>query len=538
MNESITYEVLQAVIDCRTTEFILCAGSRNVSFVEALSREERLTTYYCPEERSAAYFALGRSRLTQRPTAVITTSGSAAAELLPAAIEAYYSGVPLILITADRPRSFRGSGAPQAAEQVGLFGHYAQIALDIGPEDKCTLSSWNRRGPIHLNVCLEEHQSQPKFQGKQLSINTSYFYSTEREKAASHLQNGNEMLNRFFEQTEKPLVIVSTLNPNEQETAAQFLMHLNAPVLLEGVSGLREDPRLKHLHVHGREQLLQNSHEMGYSVDGVLRIGGVPTHRVWRDLESFKNRIKVCSLSFLPFSGLSWSRAVIEFPIDKFLAQYQIPRQYESTAVEPWFELEKLCQQKLIALFNEEPAAEPSLVHFLSNLIPPHSHVYLGNSLPIREWDLAATSKQNHFRVRANRGINGIDGQISTFLGLSSPERENWALIGDLTTLYDMAGFWIHQQLPSMQITVVVINNGGGQIFSRLFESKKMLNEHTLSFEPLANMWGFSYQRLEQIPAQLMEESARFLEIVPDVHATKRFWEKFSRLNQSILLVS
>ena len=146
MNETITYQVLQAAIDCGVREFVMCAGSRNSSFVEALRIEERLTTYYWPEERSAAFFALGRSKQMQRPVAVVTTSGTAAGELLPAAMEAHYTGVPLILITADRPKRFCGSGAPQSAEQDKLFGVYTPFFQDIAQEDGCDLSGWDRLG--------------------------------------------------------------------------------------------------------------------------------------------------------------------------------------------------------------------------------------------------------------------------------------------------------------------------------------------------------------------------------------------------------
>jgi 2-succinyl-5-enolpyruvyl-6-hydroxy-3-cyclohexene-1-carboxylate synthase len=105
-------------------DFCVCGGSRNAPLIAAITAAEARTWSFV-DERSAAFFALGRAKLTGRPTAVVTTSGTAAAELLPAAIEAYYSGVPLILITADRPARYRGTGAPQAIEQEGLFGIYA-----------------------------------------------------------------------------------------------------------------------------------------------------------------------------------------------------------------------------------------------------------------------------------------------------------------------------------------------------------------------------------------------------------------------------
>ena len=142
-------------------DFCVCGGSRNAPLIASLGvrrsavgegnatpHAERLTpnVFSFVDERSAAFFALGRAKLTDRPVAVITTSGTAAAELLPAAIEAHYAGVPLILITADRPARYRGTGAPQAIEQEGLYGVYAARDAD----------RWTRTGPLHINVEFDE----------------------------------------------------------------------------------------------------------------------------------------------------------------------------------------------------------------------------------------------------------------------------------------------------------------------------------------------------------------------------------------------
>ena len=134
-------KVIERVRGLGVVDFCVCGGSRNAPLIAALG-----TGYTFVDERSAAFFALGRAKRDGRPVAVITTSGTAAAELLPAAVEAFYSGVPLILITADRPARFRGSGAPQSIEQVGLFGVYATADIE----------RWNRRVPLHINVEFDE----------------------------------------------------------------------------------------------------------------------------------------------------------------------------------------------------------------------------------------------------------------------------------------------------------------------------------------------------------------------------------------------
>jgi 2-succinyl-5-enolpyruvyl-6-hydroxy-3-cyclohexene-1-carboxylate synthase len=134
-------EIIERVRGLGVIDFCICGGSRNAPLIAALA-----TGYTFVDERSAAFFALGRAKRDGRPVAVITTSGTAAAELLPAAVEAFYSGVPLVLITADRPARFRGTAAPQSIEQIGLFGVYAATDID----------RWNRRTPLHINVEFDE----------------------------------------------------------------------------------------------------------------------------------------------------------------------------------------------------------------------------------------------------------------------------------------------------------------------------------------------------------------------------------------------
>lgn len=531
MNEEITYQVLQACISCGATEFVVCPGSRNSSFVEALRLEGKLTTYYWPEERSAAFFALGRSKRTQRPVAVVTTSGTAAAELLPATMEAFYSGIPLILITADRPQSFRGSGSPQSAEQVGLYGHYVQFCLDV-PEDAAgALKKWQRKIPVHLNVCLDEPQKQPQFKGKQLLLDGAPFAVPEDD-----CKEPLEIFHHFLEQVHYPLAIVSTLLSESRESVVQLLLKLEIPVLLEGISGLREDPRLQPFSIQRTEKILETAHTSGYPVDGILRIGGIPTHRIWRDLEYLEGKVKVCGLSELPFSGLSWTRCIAQAPLGLMLKNYSPKEHFNWQSADKWMAKEQAFTIKLHELFEEEPEAEPSLIYALSQAIPSDAHVYLGNSLPIREWDMAAVRENKRWQVYANRGVNGIDGQISTFLGLSVPDVENWGIFGDLTTLYDMAAFWILPQLHGIPLKVVVINNGGGKIFEKLYAFREMLNEHQLSFQPLAEMWNMDYTCVREFQNFVNTPSRQLIEIQPDAAATTRFWSKYLALDHHLQL--
>lgn len=495
-NEALVLDVLQAIVSRGVTEFCVCPGGRCAPLVAALKREPALKKHYWFEERSAGFFALGRARATGRPVAVVTTSGTAAGELLPAVMEAHYTGTPLLVVTADRPRRFRQSGAPQTAEQVGLYGVYAQQEWDLAAGESISLMSWKGTGPAHVNVCFEE-PLQIHYEGKLKPVEAVKFEEPLPDKTS---------LDQFFENVKNPLAIVSTLKPQDRQAVVDFLVKLKIPVYLEGPSGIRENTALQQQRVTSVDS----------SYDGILRIGGVPTLRFWRDLEEMEGKIAVCSISDVPFSGLSWA-SVICGPVGPFFSAYQTDR----TFIYP----QQASRDKLEALFASEPDAEPSVVNAISKTIPHDAHVYLGNSLPIREWDLAATWEDRGFQITASRGLNGIDGQISTFLGMCDPERDNWAILGDLTTLYDMAGPWILQQMPDLNVTIVIINNSGGKIFSRLFPDEEFQNPHGLTFEPLAKMWGLHYSR----NAHNASGKQRLLEMIPDNAATDRFWERYKQ---------
>jgi len=153
-------DIAQQVIDqCLAKgvrEFVVCSGARNLPLISALVRYEDVVIWSHFEERAAGFYALGRMMDTREPCAVITTSGTAVAELLPSVVESFYQGRPLLVISADRPSSYRNSGAPQAIEQPGMFGNYVGRCVDIEHNVASLFDGWSGRQPWHLNVCLDE----------------------------------------------------------------------------------------------------------------------------------------------------------------------------------------------------------------------------------------------------------------------------------------------------------------------------------------------------------------------------------------------
>ena len=449
--------VIDKVRAAGVREFCVCAGSRNAPLLAILGASSS-PLFSFVDERSAAFFALGRIKQHGQPVAVVTTSGTAAAELLPAAIEAYYSGLPLILITADRPARFRGTAAPQSIEQIGIFGIYAETSLE----------TWSRVRPLHLNVEFEDTAPTP----------------------------------RPSPPAARPLVIVGSLAPRHHARVRDFLRTLNAPTYAEPLSGLREDDTLP--LITAGERMIARA-----SFDRVIRIGNVPTLRYWRDLESLA--LPVTHYSDLPFAGLT--RGDVH-PIDA-LPELRGDRD------EDFFARDREFAQRFAQILDAEPASELAMFRELSRELPRGARVYLGNSLPIREWDLAATREPKGFVYEANRGANGIDGQLSTFLGWAAPDRENVCIVGDLTAIYDLGAPWIAPQLDA-RFRIVIVNNGGGRIFGRVASLRSMdaevrariiENVHDVRFADWAAMWNVDVTELR-----------------PDDDASKRAWQRYDEL--------
>ena len=467
MSAKLATAIVGACANAGVREFCVCAGARNVSIIVALERSTGCRCWHFYDERSAAFFALGRMMLTGSPVAVVTTSGTAVAELLPATIEGFYQSLPLVLLTADRPTRYRGSGAPQAIEQSGIFSGYARF-LDVEGElgeAESFLDRAVRAGrPAHVNVCLEE----PDRAEIDATEGVEFLHAGKVELE----QQDPGLLEVFLEEPAGLLVMLGNLRDDERAGLLEFLQALGAPVLAEAGSGLRE--KLPGLAVR----------EVPDDVRKVLRIGGVPSHRFWRDLES-KPDVRVLSVSRGRFSGLARSSEVIGSvdwqAIDPPAVGYSRPiAELEVEGELRWFRI-------------------------LSQNIPSGSKVLIGNSLPIREWNLAATFEDRGLQCFSCRGANGIDGQLSASLGLASDQEETWAIVGDLTALYDLGAPWILKQLDASKVHIVVINNGGGMIFAKLpglanlsdGERGAIENNHGVRLKGWADMWGLGYQQVD-----------------------------------------
>lgn len=516
-NLELASSLFSALAASGVREAVVCGGSRNAPLIVAIAGRDDVHLWSHFEERSAGFFALGRARATHAPVAVITTSGTAAAELLPAAIEAHYSGVPLILVTADRPQSHRGTGAPQAIEQAGLFGPYA-VRADLAVGAGLSLPPWDRRGPLHLNVAFDE----PLIEG-QLAIERGDPIPAARPKWIDSADAARRV-GEFLESHPDTLLLAGALDESEREEVAGLAKRSRLPLYAEPLSGLRQRPVLGN-RLEAGERILPFA-----GAGAVLRLGGVPVCRFWRDLDEARLDVPVLSVSSLPFSGLARGE---HLPCDLGATLQRVDvKPSLNTAIRR----DRAMSIVLDQLLRRERTSEPGMIRALSEIIPEGSLVFLGNSLAIREWDLAARRDRDHEMV-ANRGANGIDGELSTFLGLSAPGREAWCLVGDLTALYDMASLWMLEQLSEdLALRIVVINNGGGRIFSRVpslhrlersARERLFENAHRVRFESWAAMWDTPYRAWSSVPPQGALPKRAVIELLPDAEAGSRFWSEW-----------
>ncbi|MCB1230991.1 MAG: 2-succinyl-5-enolpyruvyl-6-hydroxy-3-cyclohexene-1-carboxylic-acid synthase [Verrucomicrobiae bacterium] len=484
-NAALAAIVIEETLAWGIRDFVVCTGARNAPLVlPLLKAPEPIRIWRHFEERAAAFFALGLAKRDRRPVAVVTTSGTAVAELMPAVIEAHYSGIPLVLITADRPKRFRATGAPQAIEQAHLFGAYSEGCFDVeAAEDFPVGFPWNRARPIQINPCFEEPKA-----GEVPEINWEDALARGDAPFEAPIQPSSfpdpTLLSRFVSDFEGGVVLLGEIEAEDRDAVAGFLEKLGAPIWAEATSGLRERDSLNSLLLPGGDAVFRQ-----WQPTKVLRIGGVPSLRFWRDLEE-KASIPVMSVTRTGFPGLA--------------------RGCETTGWVDFAEIEvQPCGAEMPSVEDSDdewdayPGREPSLMRDLSELISSDAVIFLGNSLPIRAWNLAASRTKAHPNVFANRGANGIDGEISTFLGLSEGAEEAWGFFGDLTTLYDATGPWVLDQLSKGKRRIVVINNGGGRIFSKLpaladlaEEEKRVTeNRHQQDFSSWAAMWKLEYRR-------------------------------------------
>ena len=451
----------------------ICPGARNTPLTLSFINNKNFITTSHIDERSAGFFALGLSKKTARPPIIITTSGTAVANLYPAIIESNYSKTPLIALTADRPKHDIGVGTNQAIDQKNIFNNNVRAFIDLGLPNKkldllqneiinifksCIGTFESPPGVIHINTPFDE----PLIEDIN-NIQNNKIDKIEFKPKHSYLPDlkGNKI--------ENSLIICGEINPNEYiDQILDFSEYVHAPILVDPTSNLRFYK--KHMNIISNYNFIINKIEK--TPDIIFRFGRKPTSKVL--LNFLKNHKNVYLIDKYPdFNDSANHKIKSDY---KGFVNY-IKSSYQKINNNLFLSTLTKYQDKISNLidYSSKDFTEGIFIHKLLSKIPSNSNILLGNSLAIREVDDICLNINKNHNIFCNRGASGIDGLVSTMLGISyACENESnidLAILGDLSFFHDMNGlhFLINNKINTK---FLILNNNGGQIFSKLDISK------------------------------------------------------------------
>jgi len=494
---------------------VISPGSRSTPLALACLRHPRLRTWIQVDERCAGFFALGLSKAERHPVALICTSGSAPANWFPAVIEANHGMIPLVLLTADRPSELRDCGANQAIDQVKLFGGQVRASHELPPAETTVSalqnlgwlaarvvdqSRWPLPGPVHINVPLRE----PLVPAGALPE----YGVVAKPKTVSYpamLPPADEIARWAHELSGRSGLVVcgeGEYSDGFPAELAQLASQLACPVLLDPLSNLRFGAHDRFRFFSRYDAFLRNSaFTETHRPEWVLRFGAMPVSR------QLQNTLAACTEAahFLVETHGRWPdplhqttrllRADAELVCAALAAARPLP------APVAW--LEDFIAEERRAAELVQTTAKPIEAEVVESLAQQLAGgcLFSGNSMAIRDLDNFAAGGETPLRIVGNRGASGIDGNVSTALGLCAAlGKPVTALLGDLAFYHDMNGLLAARGL---NITLVVLNNGGGGIFSYLPQAgleefeRAWLTPTELDFSHAARMYGLEYRKVE-----------------------------------------
>ncbi len=427
---------------------VLCPGSRNAPLSFALAGDDRITLHTRIDERTAAFLALGIAKGSHRPAAVVTTSGTATANLHPAVLEAAHAGVTLVAVTADRPARLRGTGANQTTDQVRLFGHAAGFADLVAPDEDALDAAWLPGGPVHLNCQLDEPLLPDAGQG----------VPSTAPRAAEPARRRPVPVEAFVLASGPRTVVVA--GDDAGPPARQLAEQAHWPLLAEPSSGSRTGNNPVRTY-----RLLLGT-PLGEQVQRAV-VFGHPT--LSRPVQRLLARADVEVVS-VPTVGRWPARP---FPVDAEHAAVSAAAD-DDTWLELWRAADRSLSARIDSFVGDQAGLTPyDVAQVVNDANPPGGLLFVGASNPVRDLDLMARAHPVGERrmVLANRGLAGIDGTVSTAIGaaLGRPASTRAiAYVGDVTFLHDATALLLgpHEQRPDL--TIVVANDDGGSIFATL----------------------------------------------------------------------
>ncbi len=458
---------------------VFSPGSRSTTMAMLFKEHEGFETYMNIDERSASFMALGIAKAHKEPTVLVCTSGSAVAHYLPAVLEAQYSGVPLIVLSADRPHTLLHVGAPQTVDQHKIFGTAVNYFEELAVPQESHYYTYPRqvarkaymkamdtkKGPVHINVPLFEPLV-PELSRNHFEAGRSSFKVVKPNYSDIFAcGEGNNLLERY----ERILILAGPqIDIDEAEMIRSFGESLQAPILADPLSNVRGCGTSK-VVISTYDALLAGQafwHEL--KPDCVIQFGQiVVSKRVQQMVASWDNveyiEVNATMDSMNPTGKTTMH---IQASIDVFTNLYGVKN--DSPAyLGKWQHLETAGKQKLGTAIEEPSCFEGRTIRELQQHISDNAQVLIANSMSIRDFDYFWFSGESKAVLYGNRGVNGIDGTISTALGLAVNGRPTYLVTGDLSLFHDLNGLAV-AKTHNLNLTIILHNNDGGGIFEYL----------------------------------------------------------------------
>ena len=518
------YLIVEELIRCGVEFFCVAPGSRSTPLIAALAANHKARSLIHFDERGTAFAAIGFARATGRPAAWITTSGTAVANGLPAVVEASTDGVPMVLLTADRPPELRQTGANQTIDQPDIFGDYVRWRFDLPAPDLAIDPAMvlttvdqaayraNRtpQGPVHLNLMFREPflpEEGDDLPGPSPWTTSDAPYTRYAATKPAVDEAEIQELWRTVRPVKQGLVVAGRLASRKQGEAALGLADaLGWPLLPDVGSQVRLGADSDGLVAHYGALLASGPFAVAHTPEAVIHVGG---RALSKRLEQFLGRSKpdpyiVARENPFRLDPAHCVTHSIEVEVVNFCASLarvatENLRKDDTAWTAGWREASEEVGRHLDGISTTEPN-EPLVARSVSQNVPPDHGLVVASSMPVRDLDTYATNGGAPVPVAANRGASGIDGTVATAGGFARGlGRAVTLLIGDLALLHDMNSL---AMLRDVQVVVVVLNNDGGGIFSFLpVASQKQFFEpyfgtpQGVGFGPAAQMFGLDYER-------------------------------------------
>ncbi|MDZ8260467.1 2-succinyl-5-enolpyruvyl-6-hydroxy-3-cyclohexene-1-carboxylic-acid synthase [Nostoc sp. ChiQUE01b] len=472
---------------------IICPGSRSTPLAIAFAQQvPEIEAISILDERSAAFFALGQAKAIGRPVVLVCTSGTAGANFYSAVIEASYSGVPLLILTTDRPSELRDCHSGQTVDQLKLYGNYPnwQTELALPSADmgmlaylrQTVIHSWERaqtptKGPVHLNIPFRDPLA-PVPDGTDLSYLQSQFHPEDffagiGTTTPFPIPHSLLPIPQEWKECDRGIIIAGVAQPSQPEEYCRAIAHLSQtlkwPVLAEGLSPVRNYAELNPYLISTYDLILRNQQlAKQLAPEMVIQVGEMPTSKELRTwIDATQPRRWVIDSSDQNLDPLHGRTTHLRISVENIKVEEK-NLSLSSDYLQQWCDAEakvRLVVDQTMGKIDE--IIESKAAWLISQILPPGTPLFIANSMPVR--DVEYFWKPNNLGVRShfNRGANGIDGTLSTALGIAHCQQSSVMLTGDLALLHDTNGFLIRNKFVG-HLTIVLINNNGGGIFEML----------------------------------------------------------------------